>query len=96
VSARRRWGCGPRLLTAILGVLGTLLLLLALGRPSVGRFLAAGAVLGAAAVVRYNAVHRDDPGRYGRAAQIRSIVWSVVIAVVFVGASLLLSELLGD
>ena len=37
-----------------------------------------------------------DPNRYGRAAQIRSLVWSVVIAVVFVGASLLLSQLLGS
>jgi hypothetical protein len=53
-------------------------------------------LLGAAAVVRYNSLHRDDPGRYGRAAQIRSLVWSVVIAVAFVGASLLLSQLLGS
>jgi hypothetical protein len=53
-------------------------------------------LIGAAAVVRYNSLRRDDPGRYGRAAQIRSLVWSVVIAVVFVGASLLLSQLLGS
>jgi hypothetical protein len=83
-------------MTAVLGVLGTLVLLFALGRPSVGRFLAAGMLIGAAAVVRYNSLHRDDPGRHGRAAQIRSLVWSVVIAVVFVGASLLLSQLLGS
>ena len=63
------------------------MLLFALGRPSVGRFLAAGMLIGAAAVVRYNSLRRDDPGRYGRAAQIRSLVWSVVIVVVFVGAS---------
>jgi len=75
---------------------GVLVLLFALGRPSVGRFLAAGMLIGAAAVVRYNSLRRDDPGRYGRAAQIRSLVWSVVIAVVFVGASLLLSQLLGS
>ena len=73
------------LLTAVLGVLGALVLLFALGRPSVGRFLAAGMLLGAAAVVRYNSLRRDDPARYGRAAQIRSLVWSVVIVVVFVG-----------
>jgi len=53
-------------------------------------------LIGAAAVVRYNSLRRDDPSRYGRAAQIRSLVWSVVIAVVFVGASLLLSQLLGS
>jgi hypothetical protein len=54
-------------------------------------------LLGSAAVVRYNDLHRDDPGRYGRSAQVRSLVWSVLIAVVFVGASLLLSQLLsGD
>ena len=91
---RRRLHLGPLLLTGVLGVLGAVVLLLALGRPSVGRFLAAGLLLGAAAVVRYNDLHRDDPGRYGRAAQIRSVVWSVAIAVVFVGASLLLSQVL--
>jgi uncharacterized membrane protein YidH (DUF202 family) len=96
VSGRRRSRLGAQLLTAVLGILGAVLLLFALSRPSVGRFLAAGVVLGAAAVVRYNALHRDDPGRYGRAAQIRSLVWSVVIVVVFVGASLLLSELISD
>ena len=96
VSARRRSRLGARLLILVLAALGVLLLLLAFSRPSVGRFLAAGLVLGGAAVVRYNAVHRDDPGRYGRAAQVRSLVWSVVIVVVFVGVSLLISELLSD
>jgi heme A synthase len=95
VSPRRhRSRLGSLLLTGVLGLLGAMVLLLALGRPSVGRFLAAGVLLGAAAVVRYNELHRDDPRRYGRSAQIRSLVWSVAIAVVFVGASLLLSELL--
>ncbi len=96
MSPRRRSRLGARLLTAILGVLGALVLLLAFSRPSVGRFLAAGMLIGAAAVVRDNSLRRDDPSRYGRAAQIRSLVWSVVIAVVFVGASLLLSQLLGS
>jgi uncharacterized membrane protein YidH (DUF202 family) len=95
VRGRRRSRLGAVLLTAVLGVLGAAVLLLALSRPSIGRFLAAGMLLGAAAVVRYNALHRDDAGRYGRAAQIRSLVWSVVIVVVFVGASLLLSQVLG-
>ncbi len=90
----RRLRLGTRLLILALAAGGVLLLVLAVGRPSVGRFLAAGVVLGAAAVVRYNALTRDDPRRYGRAAQIRSLVWSVVIVVVFVGASFLLSELI--
>ncbi len=97
MTPRRRLHLGPLLLTGVLGVLGAVVLLLALGRPSVGKFLAAGLLLGSAAVVRYNDLHRDDPGRYGRSAQVRSLVWSVLIAVVFVGASLLLSQLLsGD
>jgi len=96
VRGRRRSRLGAVLLTAVLGLLGAAVLLLALGRPSVGRFLAAGLLLGAAAVVRYQARHRDDPGRNDRAAQIRSTVWSVVIVVVFVGVSLLLSELISD
>jgi uncharacterized membrane protein YidH (DUF202 family) len=96
VSGRRRSRLGAQLLTAVLGVLGALVLLLALGRPSIGRFLAAGMLLGAAGVVRYNALHRDDPGRYGRAAQVRSLIWSVLIVVVFVGVSLLLSQLMSD
>jgi hypothetical protein len=96
VSGRRRSRLGALLLTAVLGVLGALVLLLALGRPSVGRFLAAGLLLGAAAVVRYNSLHRDDPGRYGRSAQVRSLIWSVAIVVVFVGVSFLLSALIND
>ena len=94
VSPRRRSRLGAQLLTGVLGVLGALVLVLAFGRPSVGRFLAAGLLIGAAAVVRYNSLHRDDPGRYGRSAQIRSLVWSVVIVVVFVGVSLLLSQVI--
>jgi heme A synthase len=93
VSGGRRSRLGATLLTAVLGMLGVLVLLLAFSRPSVGRFLAAGLLLGAAAVVRHNALHRDDPGRYGRAAQVRSLVWSVAIVVVFVGVSIALSQL---
>jgi len=96
VTARRRTRLGPKVVVAVLGVLGALLLLFALGRPSVGRFLAAGLLLGAAAVVRYNDLHRDDPERNGRAAQLRSLYWSVVIALAFVGASFLISALLSD
>jgi uncharacterized membrane protein YidH (DUF202 family) len=95
VNPRRRSRLGAHLLTAVLGVLGGLVLLLAFSRPSIGRFLAAGLLLGAAAVVRYNDRTRDDPRRYGRAAQIRSVIWSVAIVVLFVGASILLSEALG-
>jgi len=94
VSRRSRGRLGPRLAILFLAGLGVLVLLLALSRPSVGRFLAAGLMLGAAAVVRYNLAHRDDPDRYSRSAQVRSFVWSVVIAVVFVGASILLNQLL--
>ena len=96
MTARRRTRLGPLVLTAVLGVLGALVLLFALGRPSVGRFLAAGLLLGAAAVVRYQDLHRDDPDRNGRSAQLRSLYWSVVIAVAFVGASFLISALLSD
>ena len=96
MSEPRRVRLGARLLILLFAALGVLLLLFALSRPSVGRFLAAGLVLGGAAVMRYNAVHRDDPGRYGRSAQVRSLVWSVVIVVVFVGVSMLLSQALGD
>jgi hypothetical protein len=87
---------GARLLILLLAALGVLLLLFALSRPSIGRFLAAGLVLGGAAVMRHNARTRDDPARYTRAAQIRSLVWSVAIIVVFVGVSFLLSELISD
>jgi hypothetical protein len=51
-------------------------------------------LLGAAAVVRFRAVRTDDPSKYGRDAQMRSLYWSIVIAVVFVGASLLVNRLL--
>ena len=96
MSPRRRSRLRAQLLTVVLGVLGSLVLLFAFGRPSVGRFMAAGLLIGAAAVVRYNSLHRDDPERYGRAAQLRSLFWSVAIVIVFVGASLLLSAVLTD
>ncbi len=92
----RRTRLGTRLAILALATLGVLLLLLAFSRPSAGRFLAAAVLLAAAVVVRYNALRPVDPSRYGRAAQIRSMVWSVVIAVVFIGASLVVNELLTD
>ena len=85
---------GTRLLILGLAGLGVLLALLAVSRPSTGRFLAAAVLLSAAVVVRYNATRSDDPSRYGRSAQVRSLVWSVVIAVVFIGVSLVINELL--
>ena len=75
-----------------LAVLGTLVLLLAAARFSVGRLIAGGLLLGAAAFVRYRDQRREDPARYSRAAQVRSIVWSVVIVVVVIGVSLALSH----
>jgi hypothetical protein len=75
-----------------LAVLGTLVLLLAAARPSVGRLIAGGLLLGAAAVVRYQDQRRDDPTRYGRSAQVRSIVWSAVIVVVVIGVSVALAH----
>ncbi len=96
MSTPRRTRLGTRLLILVLATLGVLLVLFAASRPSIGRFLAAGLILGSAAVVRYNATTRDDPRRYGRAAQVRSLVWSVLIVVVFVGVSWLLSELITD
>jgi multisubunit Na+/H+ antiporter MnhB subunit len=92
----RRTRLGTRLLILVLAVLGVLLVLFALGRPSAGRFLAGGLLLAAAVVVRYNATRAADPARYSRAAQVRSLVWSVLIAVVFIGVSLLVNELLTD
>jgi hypothetical protein len=92
----RRVRLGTRLLILALSAFGAMLVLLAFSKPSTGRFLAAGLLLAAAVVVRYNATRPDDPARYGRAAQVRSIVWSVVIAVVFIGASLVVNELLTD
>lgn len=91
----RRTRLGTRLLVLALAGLGGLLMLFALSRPSVSRFLAGGLLLAAAVVVRYNATRAADPARYSRAAQVRSLVWSVLIAVVFVALSLLLNELLG-
>ena len=94
VSPRRRSRLGAQLLTGRprrAGGAGAALRV----RPAVGRPVPGGGLLlGAAAVVRYNSLRRDDPGRYGRSAQIRSLVWSVVIVVVFVGVSMLLSQLL--
>jgi hypothetical protein len=75
-----------------LAVLGTLVLLLAATRFSVGRLIAGGLLLGAAALVRYQDQRREDPARDSRAAQVRSIVWSVVIVVVVVGVSVALTQ----
>jgi hypothetical protein len=80
------------LLAGGLAVLGTLALLFAAARPSVGRVIAGGLLLGAAAVVRYQDQRKDDPTRYGRSAQVRSIVWSVVIVVAVVGVSVALTR----
>ena len=93
MSARRP-RLGARLLILALAALGVLLTLFALSRPSAGRFLAGAALLAAAVVVRYNATRPDDPSRDTRAAQVRSLVWSVVIAAVFIGVSLAVNELL--
>jgi hypothetical protein len=92
----RRARLGTRLLILTLAALGVVLLMLAVSRPSAGRFLAAAALLAGAVVVRYNATRPADPARYGRSAQIRSLVWSVVIAAVFIGVSLAVNELLTD
>ena len=88
----RRTPLRTRLLILACATSGVLLLLLAFSKPSVGRFLAAGLLMAAAVTVRYNASKTSDPARYTRAAQVRSIVWSIVIIVVFVGASYLLNE----
>ena len=90
----RRPKLRTRLLILALITLGVLVLVLAFTRPSAGRFLSAGVLLGAAAVVRFRALRTDDPAKYGRDAQMRSLYWSIVIAVVFVGASLLINQLL--
>ena len=90
----RRPKLRTRLLVLALVTLGVFVLVLAFTRPSVGRFLSAGVLLGAAAAVRFRAVRTDDPSKYGRDAQMRSLYWSIVIAVVFVGASLLINRLL--
>jgi uncharacterized membrane protein YidH (DUF202 family) len=80
------------LVTAALGLLGALVLMYAVARPSITRFLAGSLLLAAAAVVRYQDLHRDDPDRFGHTAQVRSLVWSVVIVVVVVGVSVLLTH----
>lgn len=85
-----------RLLILALITLGVFVLVLAFTRPSVGRFLSAGVLLGSAAVVRFRALRTDDPSKYGRAAQMSSLYWSIVIAVVFIGASFLVNYLLTD
>ncbi len=92
----RRTPLGTRLLILVCATLGLVLLLLAFSRPSAGRFLASAVLLAAAVVVRYNAARPRDPARYGRAAQVRSLVWSVVIAAVFIAVSLVVNELLTD
>ena len=92
----RRPKLRTRLLILALITLGVFVLVLAFTRPSVGRFLSAGVLLGAAAVVRFRAVRDADPTKYGRAAQMHSLYWSIVIAVVFVGASFLVNYLLTD
>ena len=48
----------------------------------------------AAGVLRFRATRPTDPAQYGRAAQLRSLYWSIAIAVVFVGASFLVNKLL--
>jgi len=96
MTPARRLRIGARLLILLLAGLGVVLVLFAFSRPSIGRFMAAGLVLGGAAVVRHNALTRDDPARYTRAAQVRSLAWSVGIIVVFVGVSFVLSEMIGD
>jgi hypothetical protein len=93
VTARRP-KLRTRLLILALITLGVFVLVLAFARPSVGRFLSAGVLLGAAAVVRFRALGDDDPSKYGRAAQMHSLYWSIVIVVVFVGASFLVNRLL--
>ena len=90
----RRPKLRTRLLIIALVALGVFVLVLAFTRPSVGRFLSAGVLLGAAAVVRFRSVRTDDPSKYGREAQMSSLYWSIVIAVVFVGASFLINQLL--
>jgi multisubunit Na+/H+ antiporter MnhB subunit len=90
----RRTPLRTRLLILACAGLGILLLLLAFSKPSVGRFLAAGLLIAAAVTIRVNASRPADPSRYTRAAQLRSVAWSIVIVVVFVGASWLLNEMI--
>jgi hypothetical protein len=93
-SAQPRPTLGTRLLILALVGLGVFVLVLAFTRPSAGRFMSAAVLLGAAGVVRHRAVRPADPAAYGRAAQLRSLYWSIVIAVVFIGASFLVNRLL--
>ena len=85
---------GTRLLILALIALGVFVLVLAFTRPSAGRFMSAAVLLGAAGVLRFRATRPTDPSRYGRAAQLRSLYWSIAIAVVFIGASFLVNRLL--
>ena len=78
---------GTRLLILGLVALGIFVLVLAFTRPSAGRFMSAAFLLGAAAVVRHRATRPVDPEAYGRAAQLRSLYWSIAIAVAFIAAS---------
>lgn len=80
------------MLTSFLGFLGAMVLLFAAVKPSIGRFVAGGVLLGAAAVVRNAARRRDDPTRDTRAAQLRSLCWSLVVVALFVGFSVLVAH----
>jgi hypothetical protein len=85
---------GTRLLILALIALGVFVLVLAFTRPSAGRFMSAAVLLGAAGVLRFRATRPTDPAQYGRAAQLRSLYWSIAIVVVFIGASFLVNRLL--
>ncbi|MEO6511408.1 MAG: hypothetical protein ABIO16_10485 [Nocardioides sp.] len=93
-SATPRPTLGTRLLILFLIALGAFVLLLAFTRPSAGRFMSAAVLLGAAGVIRHRALKPADPSKYGRAQQMSSLYWSIVIAVVFIGASFLVNQLL--
>ena len=56
----RRPKLRTRLLIIALITLGVFVLVLAFTRPSAGRFLSAGVLLGAAAVIRFRAVRTDE------------------------------------
>jgi hypothetical protein len=80
------------LLTSFLGFLGVVVLLLGAVKPSIGRFLAGGVLLGAAVVVRNAARRRADPTPETRADQLRSLFWSLVLVAVFIGFSVLIAH----
>ena len=80
------------MLTSFLGALGAMVLLLAAVKPSIGRFLAGAVLLGSAAVVRNAARRQADPTRDTRAAQLRSLGWSLAVVAVFVGFSVLVAH----